>query len=82
MQHLPERPGVSRVWFYVSVELKEFVPGFVVQLVSKLGLKKASSWVKDLEQPSELQAAAMDAVRAASEPEEAMAEGVEVAPVR
>ena len=43
-----DRPDMSRVWFCVSVRLNKRVPGFVVSLVSRLGLKKATSWLGDL----------------------------------
>jgi len=51
VQQLPERPGVLRVWFCVSVQLSPIVPNFVVGLVSRLGLRKATRWLKALEQP-------------------------------
>lgn len=44
-----DRPGFVRVWFCVSVKLSKRVPGFVVRLVSRLGLSKATKWLKDLE---------------------------------
>ena len=53
-----DRPGVVRVWFCVSVRLKARVPGFVIQLVSRLGLAKATRWLADLEAP----ASALEAV--------------------
>lgn len=43
------RPGYVRVWFCVCVRLTRRVPGFVVALVSRLGLDKATRWVKALE---------------------------------
>lgn len=43
------RPGVVRVWFCVSVRLKDFVPAFIVKLVSRFGLSKATRWLADLE---------------------------------
>ena len=49
VQCLPERAGVVRVWFCVSVRLKPLVPAFVVALVSRFGLTKATKWLKDLE---------------------------------
>lgn len=49
VQELPERPGVVRVWFCVSVQLNKRVPRFVVGLVSRLGLRKATRWLKLLE---------------------------------
>ena len=45
-----DRPGIVRVWFCVSVQLSKRVPGFVVRLVSRLGLDKATRWLTDLEQ--------------------------------
>ena len=50
VQPVPDRPGRVRVWFCVSVQLNPLVPGFVVRLVSRLGLSKATKWLKDLEQ--------------------------------
>ena len=47
VQPIPERPGVSRVWFCVAVKLKPLVPRFVVGLVSRLGLAKATRWLKE-----------------------------------
>ena len=44
-----DRPGAVRVWFCVAVKLKPLVPRFVVGLVSRLGLRKATKWLKDLE---------------------------------
>ena len=52
MQEVEDRPGIVRVWFCVSVRLKPLVPGFVVRLVSRLGLFKATKWLQSLEQPS------------------------------
>jgi len=46
-----DRPGVVRVWFCVAVKLSKRVPGFVVRLVSRLGLNKATRWLQDLESP-------------------------------
>ena len=43
-----DRPGFVRVWFCVAVRLKPLVPAFVVSLVSRLGLSKATRWLKDL----------------------------------
>lgn len=48
VEPLADRPGLVRVWFCVTVRLARLVPGFVVGLVSRLGLKKATSWVADL----------------------------------
>ena len=48
-----DRPGYVRVWFCVSVRLTRRVPGLVISLVSRLGLDKATRWLKDLEQPPE-----------------------------
>mmetsp|Transcript_16973 Transcript_16973/g.28309 ORF Transcript_16973/g.28309 Transcript_16973/m.28309 type:complete len:233 (+) Transcript_16973:23-721(+) len=48
VQPLPERPGFVRVWFCASVRLKQQVPGFVIRLVSRLGLAKACSWVSSM----------------------------------
>ncbi|KAL1525913.1 hypothetical protein AB1Y20_020740 [Prymnesium parvum] len=42
------RPDMSRVWFCVSVRLNKRVPGFVVSLVSRYGLKKATSWIAEV----------------------------------
>ena len=41
------RPGFVRVWFCVSVRLKARVPRFVISLVSRLGLRKATRWLQD-----------------------------------
>jgi len=49
VQALPSRPGFVRVWFCVSVRLNKRVPGFVVRLVSRLGLSKATKWIRDLQ---------------------------------
>ena len=46
VQPLPTRPGYVRVWFCVAVRLRARVPGFVVGLVSRLGLRKACFWVR------------------------------------
>ena len=43
------RPGVVRVWFCVQVRLKSFVPPFIVKLVSRFGLRKATGWLTGLE---------------------------------
>ena len=48
VEPIPERPGKVRVWFCVGVRLKRVVPRFVVSLVSRLGLSKATKWLKDL----------------------------------
>ena len=48
VEEIAERPERCRVWFCVSVRLNKRVPGFVVSLVSRLGLKKATSWLGDL----------------------------------
>ena len=45
---MADRPGYARVWFSVAVALNKYVPGFVVGLISRLGLKKATSWIGDL----------------------------------
>jgi len=50
VQPVPERPGVCRVWFCVSVRLNPLVPRFVVGLVSRLGLYKATKWLKSLDE--------------------------------
>ena len=52
VQLLPERPGKVRVWFCVGVRLKRVVPRFVVSLVSRLGLSKATNWLRDLGPPA------------------------------
>jgi len=49
VQELEERPGYVRVWFFAAVLLKARVPGFVINLVSNLGLRKACSWWEDLQ---------------------------------
>ena len=41
-------PGRCRVWFCVEVTLTARVPGFVLNLVSRLGLAKATRWVQAL----------------------------------
>ena len=46
VQPVPTRPGYVRVWFCVAVRLRARVPGFVVGLVSRLGLRKACFWVR------------------------------------
>ena len=46
VQSVPERQGYVRVWFCVAVRLTARVPGFVVKLVSRLGLRKACFWVR------------------------------------
>ena len=43
------KPGRVRVWFCVGIVLNPLVPGFVVSLVSRLGLKKAFSWVSSMD---------------------------------
>ena len=48
METLADRPCYARVWFSVAVALNKYVPGFVVGLISRLGLKKATSWIGDL----------------------------------
>ena len=45
---MADRPCYARVWFSVAVALNKYVPGFVVGLISRLGLKKATSWIGDL----------------------------------
>ena len=52
VQAVPERPGMVRVWFCVAVRLKPLVPRLVVGLVSRLGLLKATRWLKDLNAPA------------------------------
>ena len=49
VQQLDDRPEIVRVWFCVTVKLSKRVPGFVVRLVSRLGLDKATRWLKALE---------------------------------
>ena len=49
LEPVADRPGYVRVWFYVTVQLASLVPGFVVGLVSRLGLKKATSWIGQLD---------------------------------
>ena len=49
VEQCADRPNVVRVWFCVSVKLSKRVPGFVVRLVSRLGLDKATRWLKELE---------------------------------
>lgn len=44
-----DRPGFVRVWFCVRVKLSKRVPGFVIRLVSRLGLDKATRWLTNLE---------------------------------
>ena len=51
VQICDDRPGIARVWFCVSVTLSKRVPAFVVALVSRLGLSKATRWLKVLEDP-------------------------------
>ena len=48
-----DRPGIVRVWFAVSVRLSKRVPGFVVSLVSRLGLSKATKWLRQLDKSVE-----------------------------
>ena len=48
VQTLEDKPGTVRVWFCVGVVLNPLVPGFVVNLVSRVGLKKAFSWVASM----------------------------------
>ena len=48
VQECDGRPGVVRVWFCVEVRLKDFVPAFIVRLVSRFGLRKATGWLSDL----------------------------------
>lgn len=49
VQPCADRPGMVRVWFCVSVRLTARVPGFVIRLVSRLGLAKATRWLKELD---------------------------------
>ncbi len=49
VQQFVDRPEVVRVWFCVSVKLSKRVPGLVIRLVSRLGLDKATRWLKTLE---------------------------------
>lgn len=44
-----DRPGIVRVWFCVGVRLAGRVPNFVLSLVARLGLDKATRWLKGLE---------------------------------
>jgi len=44
-----DRPGIVRVWFCVGVRLAGRVPNFVLGLVARLGLDKATRWLKGLE---------------------------------
>ena len=46
VQPVPERQGYVRIWFCVAVRLTARVPGFVVSLVSRVGLRKACFWVR------------------------------------
>ena len=50
VEQCADRPGVVRVWFCVMVRLGKRVPRFVIQLVSRFGLDKATRWLTDLEQ--------------------------------
>ena len=45
VQPCDDRPGVTRVWFVVRVRLAARVPGFIISLVSRLGLAKATRWL-------------------------------------
>lgn len=49
VQPCTDRPGLVRVWFAVQVSLTKRVPGFVISLVSRLGLSKATKWLKALD---------------------------------
>ena len=53
VQAVPGREGYVRVWFCVAVRLTARVPRFVVGLVSRLGLRKASFWVRGALSPGE-----------------------------
>ena len=46
VEQCDDRPGVVRVWFAVSVRLTARVPSFVISLVSRLGLAKATRWLR------------------------------------
>jgi hypothetical protein len=45
-----DRPGYVRVYFCVAVQLKPLVPRFVVGLISRLGLYKATKWLQGLDE--------------------------------
>jgi len=49
-----DRPGIVRVWFAVAVRLTARVPGFIISLVSRLGLAKATRWLQNLDSSLEL----------------------------
>lgn len=46
VQPLQEKPGWSRLYYSVDVQLKGWVPGFIENMITKSGLSKATSWVK------------------------------------
>ena len=50
VQALEGEQGMVRVWFCVGVVLSPLVPGFVVNLVSRVGLTKAFSWVSKMDE--------------------------------
>lgn len=42
------RPGWSRVWFVVRVRLRPYVPKIIEGLVARVGLRRATKWVRSL----------------------------------
>lgn len=44
---IKEKPGWSRLYYSVDVKLKGWIPGFIKNMITKSGLNKATSWVKE-----------------------------------
>ncbi len=42
----PEREGWSRAWFSSDLKLNSPIPGFLMKIIKKKGIKDAVSWVK------------------------------------
>lgn len=46
IEPLADRPGYSRVYYSVAVQMRGWVPGFIESMIARKGLTQATEWVK------------------------------------
>jgi hypothetical protein len=46
IEPLTDRPGYSRVYYSVAVQMRGWVPGFIESMIARKGLTQATEWVK------------------------------------
>ena len=46
IEPLADRPGYSRVYYSVAVQLRGWMPGFIESMIARRGLTQATEWVK------------------------------------